>query len=199
MSPALNTVVQGTVKADRIEAGIAGDESLLNRLLFDPSLCPTLHADLTRAIEDLHAIQSEDGHNGIRAQYVTFRGETYDPHDPHSTSGTTLLKWPYDCRIFVCRNNPDRLAASMLATSEWAACSVQVAEDCQSLTFNDWPVRPLPIACGRVVLMFDICTSCEFKLPDTVFYNLQASVMEAQAKLPPGAVIDPLSPVRPAP
>jgi hypothetical protein len=199
MSPALNTTIQGIVKAERIEAGIAGDEDLLNRVLFDPSLCPTLHDMLIRDLDELHAIQCEGWYNGVRAQYVTFRGETYDPHDPQSTSGTALLKWPHDCRIFVCRNNPDRLAANMLAGGPANNCNVQIAQDCRNLTFNDWPTRPLPIACGRVVLMYEICTSCEFVVSDAVDFNTRASVLEAQAALPEGARIDPGSPVPPRP
>ena len=141
-------------------------------------------------------MEREDGPNAV---YVTFRCQPYDPHDPASTSGTALLKWPGDRRIFVCRNSADRLAAIMKCTGPWTACDVCVAEDCQASTFNDHPTRPLPIACGRVVLMFEICLACEFVVTDTAFYNLRSSALDAQAKLPPGAVIDPLSPVPPRP
>jgi hypothetical protein len=148
------------------------------------------------ALDDLHALEREGG----GAIYETFRGETYNPHDPNNTSGVALLKWPHDRRIFVCRNNPDRLAAYMRAIGTWSGCDVQLDHnDCQSLTFNDWPTRQLPIACGRVVIVFEICTVCEFLVCDAVYFNTRASVIEAQAALPPGAYIDPGSPVPPRP
>ena len=190
MNPALNTTVQAILKAERIEANLA-DDTLLNKLLFDPTWCPTLHGKLTAALAELHAAEGQGG----RVDYRTFRGETYDPHDPKDTSGTVLLKWPHDCRIFVCRNQPDRMAAMLQSTGLWNTCDVQIADDCTSLCFVDYPTRPLPISCGRVVLMFEICAACEFTVSDTVFFNMRSGVMEAQAKLPPGAVVDPGSPV----
>ena len=193
MNPALNTTVQAVLDAEHIEAALA-DDSLLNSALFDPAWCPTMHAKLMAELEELHALE----HQGGIADYRTFRGETYDPHDPASTSGTVLLKFPGDCRLFVCRNNADRLAAMMKGWS-FGVCDVCIAEDCQACTFNDHPTRPLPIACGRVVLMFEICTACEFIVTDTTFYGVRSSVLEAQAKLPPGARIDPGSPVPPTP
>jgi hypothetical protein len=199
MNPALNTTVQAVLDAERIEAALA-DDTLLNSALFDPAWCPTMHAKLLADLEELHALERENvGEEYKTADYVTFRGETYDPHDPASTSGTVLLKFPGDRRLFVCRNNADRLAAMMRNRGLWEACDVCIAEDCRSHVFIDHPTRPLPIACGRVVLMYEICTACEFVVTDTAFYGLRSSVMEAQAKLPPGAVIDPRSPIPPTP
>ena len=174
MNPALNTTVQAILDAERIEAGLA-DDSLLNRVLFDPAWCPTMHGKLMAELEELHASE----HEGGNAVYETFRGETYDPHDPTSTSGTALLKFPGDRRLFVCRNNADRLTAILRNQGPWRYCDVCIAENCQACTFNDHSTRPLPISCGRVVLMFEICMACEFVVTDTAFYGLRSSVMDA--------------------
>ena len=73
-----------------------------------------------------------------------------------------------------------------------------IADDCSSCVFIDYPTKLLPIACGRVVLMFEICRACEFVADDTAFYGVRSAVLDAQAKLPPGAVIDPGRRYRPA-
>jgi hypothetical protein len=47
------------------------------------------------------------------------------------------------------------------------------------------------------VLVF--CDNCRARIEQTVHDNMICSVMEAQAKLPPGAHVDPGSPVPPNP
>ncbi len=134
MNPALNTTVQAVLKAESIEGRLAED-TLLNSLLTDPAWCPTLHGKLIAAVEELHAAESLGG----QVDYRTFRGEAYNPHDPADTSGTVLLKWPYDCRILVCRNNADRMAAMMERIGPWDTCDVQIADDCCSLADHPHP------------------------------------------------------------
>lgn len=190
MNPALNTTVQGVLRAERIETLLA-DDSLLNALLCDPALSPTLYGKLVDERAALHALEREDG----GAIYKTFRGETYNPHAPADTSGTALVKYPGDRRIFVCRNNADRMAAFVESQGPWGVCDVCIAGDCQSVAFNDYPTRPLPISSGRVALMFEICAACEFVATDMVEHRMRSAVTKAQATLPEGARIDPGSPV----
>jgi hypothetical protein len=194
MNPALNTTVQGVLRAERIEDLLA-DDSLLNALLCDPAWSPTLYAKLVDEREALHALEHEDG----GAVYKTFRGEAYNPHAPADTSGTALLKYPGDRRIFVCRNNADRMAAFVESQGPWGVCDVCIAEDCQSVAFNDYPTRPLPMSCGRVALMFEICAACEFVATDVVEDRMRSAVTRVQATLPEGTRIDPGSPVPPLP
>lgn len=183
--------ILGIQLAEHLEARLAGDQ-LLNTVLTDPAYCPEVYAKLTAEREELYVIQRQ----GRGAQYVP---PDYHPHSPWETGRTALLKFPGDRRIFVCRNNADRLAAYFAAQGVWGMCDVCVAEDCMSQTLDDHPTRPLPIACGRVVIMFEICQACEFAVTDKVYFNLRANVLAAQADLPPGAVIDPGSPIPPQP
>lgn len=189
-----NAQVQAMLRAERIAAAV-GEDNLGDMLLTDPAWCPAMHAKVTTELEALHTLEQENA----GAIYQTFRGEVYNPHDPTDTDGTVLLKFPGDRRIFVCRSNADRLSAAMAVQGPFGVCDVCIAEDCQAVTFYDHPTRPLPISCGRVVLMFEICTACDFVVSDTAWYGLRASVLDAQAKLPPGAVIDPGSPLPPQP
>jgi hypothetical protein len=192
--PSTNPQVQAALRAERMATAIGGD-SLHNMLLTDPTWRPAMHAKLITELEALHALEQESG----GAVYQTFRGEVYNPHDPIDTDGTVLLKFPGDRRIFVCRSNADRLSAAMAVQGPFGVCDVCIAEDCQAMTFYDHPTRPLPISCGRVVLMFEICIACDFVVSDAAYYNMRASVIAEQAKLPPGAVIDPGSPIPPQP
>ena len=57
----------------------------------------------------------------------------------------------------------------------------------------------LPITQGAFVLVLACCDDCRAHIEQTVHDNMILSQLEAQAKLPPGAVIDPLSPVPPRP
>lgn len=196
MSPAINLTVQGVGMAEHIEHYLNEDVEH-TAALFDPAWSPVLHAKLTAELEALHALERETGDaDGITAEYHTFRGERYNPHDP-ADGGVVLLKWPYDRRIYVCRSNADRFAAMLDNMGPFGTCDVQIVEDCHSLSFNDQPIRPLPIACGRVVLMFEICLACEAKAGQMAEANFRFNVLAAQAKLPRGAVIDPGSPVAP--
>jgi hypothetical protein len=186
-------IVRGVKKAERIVPKT--DDNLLTQVLFDPIANPTMHAKLMAELEALHALESEDG----GAVYVTYRCDRFDPRGPEDTDGAALLKWPHDRRIFICRSNADRLAAWMEHQDPDAHCDICIAADCQAKVFVDHPTRSLPISCGRVVLMFEICMACEFAVTDDTYFNMRASVLEAQAALPPDAVIDSGSPIPPIP
>lgn len=57
----------------------------------------------------------------------------------------------------------------------------------------------LPLERGQFLVVFEICTACDEWARHTAETNFRVSVLEAQAKLPPGARIDPGSPVPPRP
>jgi hypothetical protein len=187
-----NPHARACIEAERLVDRYS-DEPLYNRILSDPAHCPALHAKVTRELAELHALERENG----GAIYKTFRFERYDPHDPKTTAGAKLLKFPGDRRLFVCRSRADRLAAAFEHNGDLGVCDVCIATDCQAKVFIDHPVRPLPISCGRVVLVFEICLACEWEVCDTVLYNIRASVMDRREDLPPDAVIDPGSPIPP--
>ena len=57
----------------------------------------------------------------------------------------------------------------------------------------------LPLQRGQFIVVFEVCAACEAWAWETAETNFRFNVMAAQDKLPPGAVIDPLSPVPPRP
>lgn len=55
----------------------------------------------------------------------------------------------------------------------------------------------LPLQRGQFLIVFEACAFCENWAWETAEMNFKASVLAAQDDLPPGAVIDPRSPVAP--
>ena len=103
MDPALNTTDLAIKRGEHIEAALAQD-SLRDRILFDPAWCPTLHDKLVAELDALHALDRQGGdQTGLTAEYQTFRGERYNPHDP--TDSSTLLKFlataAFSCEQYV--------------------------------------------------------------------------------------------------
>lgn len=186
INPALNTAVQGIELAERLAAGLSDkdDDQLLNALLSDPDACPPLHGKVMTELKALHELEGAKGW----ARYKVFSGKAYRPKD-----AAALLKIPGDRRIMVARNvtDIDRIVAEVRTDGPTEVCDVCIAPDCQACTFNDHATRHLPISRGRVVLLFEICTACEFAVTDTAYYNLRSAVLDEQAKLPAGAVILP--------
>lgn len=57
----------------------------------------------------------------------------------------------------------------------------------------------LPLQRGQFIVVFGICGACDEWARQTAEAKLRSSVLKAQAKLPPGARVDPGSPLRPRP
>lgn len=57
----------------------------------------------------------------------------------------------------------------------------------------------LPLERGQFLVVFSICKACDGWARETAETNLKFAVISAQAQLPPGARIDPGSPILPTP
>jgi len=80
-------------------------------------------------------------------------------------------------------------------------CNVNIAKDCTAYAddFGGGTTRQLTERRGQFLLLFRCCRTCEDLAGQLGRPTFRISVMEAQAKLPRGAVIDPGSPVPPRP
>jgi hypothetical protein len=78
---------------------------------------------------------------------------------------------------------------------EWSGddCCINIADEC------DPYVRPFPINLGGVTVILSICEACRAKAGMAATTGLVFRAIAGQATLPPGARIDPGSPLPPRP
>jgi hypothetical protein len=77
----------------------------------------------------------------------------------------------------------------------WACCNINIADRCDHAA----GVEDFPISFGGLVMVFKCCKACKAKAVEMAQTGMVLGALDAQAKLPPGAVIEPGSPVAPAP
>lgn len=70
-------------------------------------------------------------------------------------------------------------------------CCINIANFCNGL------VTDLPISFCGLTMVFKCCSKCRAKIAEDTEIGMAISAMEAQSELPPGARIDPGSPVPP--
>ena len=105
--------------------------------------------------------------------------------DLHATAAEKQIDLS-ERQVWVCQRPAIASGARM--------CDVKAAQDCARAGSH-----LLPIAQGAFVLVLVSCDPCRARLEQTVHDNMILSQLEAQAQLPPGAHIDPRSPIPPAP
>jgi hypothetical protein len=196
MNPALNAVVEGMLRAGQVLAMASEDDGTDNSPwirfydgthLFDPALNPALHEIADKYMAQLHTRMGLPEHDPHAIEYL---GE-----DNPDTGA--LIHFVGDNRIFVCRKHPDVFAAFLKRTSDVGTyentCTVRLSKKCGGFT------SLLPLIRGRFVLFFDACWECRHLTDQIAENRFRTNVLEAQAKLPLGARIDPGSPVPPLP
>ncbi|WP_460357691.1 hypothetical protein [Mycobacterium sp. ZZG] len=72
-------------------------------------------------------------------------------------------------------------------------CNINVADRC------DGEPEDFPVSFGGLKMIFKCCQACKAKAVETAETGMNTSEILAQAQLPPGARIDPGSPVPPTP
>jgi hypothetical protein len=205
MSPALNTSVQAMLDTERI---IHGAHDIDNEALFDPVWSPVMWERANEAMSELRcgladgtiAIDSHDyDFNDVEAvedyDLVVWRvgaKQAHIGHPNHMTERATkrvdyftgalqLSQEVYDYYECGCRKPCD------------LTCNVQISKHCNGAT------RLLAVHRGKYALLFRCCVMCEDLAAAMADTNFRVSLLEVQAKLPDGAVIDPMSPVPPKP
>jgi hypothetical protein len=196
MDPALNTVVQGMLRAEQVLALASEDDGSDNSPLirfydgthlFDPALNPALHERADAYMAQLHMRMGLPGYDPHAIEYL---GEA----NPDTGA---LIHFVGDNRIFVCRKHPDVFAAFLKRTADVGTyenpCTVRLSKKCGGFT------DMFPVVRGRFVIFFDVCLACCRLAHEIAENRFRTNVLEAQAKLPLGARIDPGSPVPPTP
>jgi hypothetical protein len=224
MDPALNATVQAMLNAERVTAGCPD-----NSALFDPVWSPVMHKLAVDAMAGLRSAVAEgavrlryhdyDGevdlddlpsdavliHRVYRGTALvccranaslkdqTLRGVDYY---------RSMLEYMAEVDDYWHYGDADN---SRYMSDYELRCTVNIANDCTAPLspdvgdFGGGTTRLMPVQRGRTVLLFRCCRQCEVMAGELAETNFKISVMEAQAKLPPGAVIDPGSPVPPTP
>jgi hypothetical protein len=83
------------------------------------------------------------------------------------------------------------------AADDELRCTINTAENCtaQAPVFSGGTTRLMPVHRGQFILLWRVCRACEAQARETAERNFRFNIMAAQAELPPGARIDPRSPV----
>lgn len=197
MNPAMNTTVQATDRGEQITDrtwAIWGD----NSVLWDPVWSPEMHARAEAVMGELRA--------AIAAGELT--PDTNDEDYGDAEHAVMLVSVVGSGHITASRqrwrDHPNRrqhpadywagMYQLLVGTHNdfWSAgCNVNIAEDCGGSTVL------MPCLRGQFLLIFECCGHCHRKARETAETNFRFSVMAVQADLPPGAHIDPGSPVPP--
>jgi hypothetical protein len=224
MDPALNTTVQAILNAERITAGCAD-----NSALFDPAWSPVMHRVAERVMAGLRSGLTEgtvrlryhdyDGGvdlddrtteavliHDVGSKYALVCCRANASLDDRTLRGADYYRnmLEYRAEIDDYWQYGDTNNSRYIADYE-LRCTVNIADDCSAPLspdvgdFGGGTTRLMPMHLGPYVLLFRCCRGCEAKAGRDAETNFKISVMEAQAKLPPGAVIDPGSPVPPTP
>jgi hypothetical protein len=217
--PQRNTTVQTVLAAEQITAGTYGPD---NSPLFDPTWSPAMWERAKMATRELRTAIAEDRIHYDSHDYDVLDGK-FDIENPPGDavfiwfvgSGTVLVC----CRAGATETDrrlrgPDYFSGMLRFFAEiddyhrYSAgadcelrCTINIAEHCtaQAPDFSGGTTRLMPLQRGQFILLWRVCRACEAKACETVETIFRTNVMAAQAELPPGARIDPGSPVSPTP
>lgn len=163
-----NSTVTAILAAERTVAragGGAGDMSWL----FDPALNRQMWERANDAIREMWR------------QHGEFMAGVWD--------SAVFLYYPGQSEFRAYGNDIERFAY-MLGYASQNGCDIKLASGgCSEGTVF------LPLEGGQFLVVFEICEACDAWARRIAETNFRVNVMEAQAKLPPGARIDPGSPV----
>lgn len=141
--------------------------------LFDPVWAPAMWELANKTMQDMRWL--------------------YADHIADAADSDVFLYYPGEQRFYVYSHNIERFAY-MLSFSWPPGCDIKLAPGgCRGCEVF------LPLQRGQFIVVFGICEACDAKARETAETNFRVNVMEAQAKLPPDARIDPGSPVPPRP
>ncbi len=226
MDPALNTTVQAILSAELIETGARGFSGRDNGPMFDPVWSPAMHDRADAAMAELRTALANDEVVIDSHDYDLEHG--FDRSQP-PTDAVFIWAAGSGRILICCRSGSShderRLRgadyfASMLQhfaqvddyykyTAEPGVygadyelkCTINIAKDCTAYAedFGGGTTRLMTVRRGQFLILFRCCQVCEALAGQLADNNFKISVMEAQAKLPHGATIDPGSPVPPRP
>lgn len=114
-------------------------------------------------------------------------------HIDRAADTDVFLYYPGTQNFYTYSRNVQRFA--YMLTFAWPeGCDINLAPGgCDGVAVF------LPLMRGQFIVVFGICEACDAWAREIAETNFKTSVMDAQATLPPGAYIDPGSPVPPRP
>ncbi|OAN40342.1 hypothetical protein [Mycolicibacterium iranicum] len=208
-----NGTATAILNGERITTGARGADS---GPLFDPNLSPAMWDRANTAIRDLRQAMAE--------RRVRYDNHDYDQFDIENPPDDAVFIWSVGSRtvLVCCRagasatdcrlRGPDYFSDMLRffadiddyrrynsAADDELRCTVNLAENCtaQAPVFSGGTTRLLPLQRGQFVFLWRVCRACEALARETAEGNFKFGVISAQAQLPPGARIDPGSPVPP--
>lgn len=219
MNPAMNTTVSAVLDAERIEDQGRRGRDLTS--LFDPIWSPAMHEIADKTMWKLRTALADgevqlESHGYDMAHEIDLDNPPTDAVFIYRVGDRYLLVC---CRAGACHDERRLRGTGYFGDmlNHFAAlddyyvynsgadrelkCTVNLSTDCLA-NDEDWGAgrtRQITTRRGQFVLTWRCCITCERLAGQMAETNFRISVMEAQAKLPPGAVIDPLSPVAPRP
>jgi hypothetical protein len=137
--------------------------------LFDPNCAPAMSEFANKTMQDMRT--------------------RFGRHIAKAADTDVFLYYPGTNDFYVYPNNIQRFA--YMLTFCWpVGCDIEMAPGgCSGVELF------LPLQRGQFIVVFGICAVCDAWARVTAEVNFRTSLMEAQDKLPPGAYIDPGSPV----
>lgn len=214
MDPAMNTTVTAMLAAEAISAKAHGRD---NTALFDPVWSPAMWDRANEAMSELRA--------GLAEDRITFdTHDHYDTVDLDNPPAEAVFIWaPGSSSVLIaCRSQSNARTRQIRGPDYFSSmlqffamiddyhsygsgadaelrCTINVAKGCTAHAEDHGvgTTRLMPVRRGQFLLLFRCCRVCEDVAGLLADTNFQISVLEAQSKLPPGARIDPGSPVPP--
>lgn len=184
--PADNPTVNAILAAERLESRAFPRGTEYNQWLFDPSRSPEVHAIAADAHGRVRELMVRDGIEPDNSRILVHFVGSDDVHGVYP--GATANRFAADLR----RHN-----ATQPYCDEYV-CNIRVDRACAMGQGGSSTVL-LPLLFGRVLLIFECCGACHAKARESAEVGYKLSVIEAQVELPPGAYIDPGSPIPPRP
>jgi len=219
MNPELNTTVAAILDNERIESGAGGG---FNGPLFDPVWSPAMHGRADAAMAVLHAALANDelhidslGHDlehgfdpaqppsdavfiwAVGSRHILACCRAGSSHDERRLRGPDYFASLLQTFAAVDDYHKYTAEVGVYGADYELKCTINIAKDCTAYAedFGGGTTRQMTLRRGQFLLLFRCCRVCEDLVGQFADNNFKISVMEAQAKLPRGATIDPGSPV----
>lgn len=208
-----NPTVNAVLAAERIAEGTHGRD---NTSLFDPIWSPAMWKRANDAMAELRTAMAKGR--------IHYDSQDYDQFDANNPPDDAVFIWSVGSNtvLVCCRGGasatdrrlrgPDYFSNMLQffaeiddyhryssVTDHELRCTVNVAEHCTAETprFSGGTTRLMCLHRGQFILLWRVCRACEATAGETADDAYITNLLAAQAELPPGAVIDPGSPVPP--
>jgi hypothetical protein len=178
--PADDPTVNATIAAEKLESRAFPRGNEYNQWLFDPNRSPEMHEIATKAHRRLRELMARDEVEPNDSRMLVHFVGSDDVHAVYP--GWTANRFAEDLR----KHNATQPYCDVYA------CNIGISDNCgRSSTVL------MPLLFGDVLLIFECCGVCYSEACPMAGDGRTLSEINARSALPPGAYIDPGSPVPP--